>query len=284
MYYLKVALQKIYPPFFFKLLKFLQRSYFFAKNKGYSEEETIIYNYLNEFNIDSKYRFAVDIASQDGILGSQTLHLFKKKWNGIALEVDGYFFSVLASFYKNFSGVTLIKTKVTPFNILNILNVANCPQNFGFLSLDIDSFDYFILDEILKNYRPQLVCVEINENIPPPIKFTVKYDVDFNWDGLDSHFQGQSIEMVNELCLIHNYKIIELHYNNLFIIPIENEKYPSITPKEAFDSGYLYKSKRKKYFPWNRDMEEIFSLTIDNQIDFLNRKFSNYTDKYILKK
>lgn len=282
MYYLKIFLQKIYPPFIFALIKYLQRAYYFKKNSGYSREEATIYKYITHLNIEEKNKFAVDIAAQDGILGSQTLNLFKKNWSGIALEVDGQYFSSLSWFYRCFSKVTLIKTKVTPFNVVDILKVVNCPYDFGFLSLDIDSFDYYVLDKILKEYRPQLVCVEINENVPPPIKFTVLFSNDFSWDGLDSHFQGQSIEMVNELCLKYNYKIIDLHYNNLFIVPLEKIQFKTITSQDAYNHGYFLKSDRKRHFPWNHDMEILFSLKTDEQVKFLKKKFEKYEGKYIL--
>jgi hypothetical protein len=36
----------------------------------------------------------------------------------------------------------------------------------GLLNLDIDSWDYFVLEEILAEFRPQLAIVEVNRLIP----------------------------------------------------------------------------------------------------------------------
>ncbi len=282
-YYLKTFLQKIYPKFFYRILKNKQRNLQILKNREYSDEEPLINKFLEKLEIKNENKFAVDIASQDGVLGSQTILLYKNGWKGLAFEFDGYYFSVLAKYYIKLNDVQLIKSKISPDNILSFLKAAKCPINFGFLSLDIDSFDYYILDKILKKYRPSLICLEINENIPPPIKFTVEYDEFYNWDGLSSHFQGQSISKANELCLKYNYKIIELHYNNLFIVPFETENFYSLSPEDAYDKGYKSKKDRMDKFPWNKDMEMIFEMKNEEIISYLNEKYKEYEGKYSIK-
>ena len=102
-----------------------------------------------------------------------------------------------------------------PQNVVSILEAARCPRQFAFLSLDIDSYDHYLLDRILGAFRPGLICVEINETVPPPLKFTVSFHEDQQWAG--DHFQGQSISKCHELCVRYGYAIVELHYNNLFL-------------------------------------------------------------------
>ena len=86
------------------------------------------------------------------------------------------------------------------------------------LCLDIDGNDYWILDAILSDFRPALIVTEINEKIPPPIRFAVKYDPDFS---LRHHFYGYSIATLSDLCARHGYGILQLEYNNAFIAPLE---------------------------------------------------------------
>lgn len=282
LYTIKMTLQKIYPRFFYRFLKKNQRRYFFKRNFGYSEEESLIQSYLAELKISEKNKYAIDIASQDGILGSQTLLLYKNGWKGLAVECDGYYFSVLADFYQSFEKVSLIKSKITPDNVLNLIEGSGCPKNFGFLSLDIDSFDFFILDKILSENRPSLICLEINETIPPPIKFTVNYSDDFVWEGVESNFQGQSISKAYELCLKYDYKIINLNYNNLFIVPSETNNFKGISPENAYENGYKLKKDRKNKFPWNKNMEIVFDLNEQEMLDFFIKKFKKYEGKYTI--
>lgn len=59
---------------------------------------------------------------------------------------------------------------------------------------------------------------EINEDIPPPLRFVVKFDRDFQ---LRYHFYGYSIAALEDLCEKHNYGILTLEYNNAFLAPRE---------------------------------------------------------------
>jgi glycosyltransferase involved in cell wall biosynthesis len=248
--------------------------------RGFSNlsEEEIIEKYLDSLSIKNKY--CVDIAASDGITMSNTLFLFKRGWSGIALEFDAKMFSELALLYKEFSSVDLVKTKITPENIVSVLKACLCPKDFAFLNFDIDSYDFFVLDKLLSEFRPSLICAEINEKIPPPISFTVKYDPDHFWKG--DHFFGQSISKCFELCKKYDYDIVELHYNNLFLIPKELNTFEALLPEKAYNAGYLNKKDRKEKFPWNSDMESLLTMSKEHRIKFLKEKFKDYEGKYIL--
>jgi len=94
-----------------------------------------------------------------------------------------------------------------------------------FLNIDIDGYDYYVLDAILSTYRPHLITAEINENIPPPIKFSILYTKNGSWNGWSGkssdHFFGMSISKLYDLCIKHSYDLINLNYNNAFLMPHE---------------------------------------------------------------
>ncbi len=281
MLFLKTIRKKILPPIVLDFLAFTKNKVAIMRGKSaysFLDEEVIIKKYLNELSIKNKY--CVDIAASNGITMSNTYSLFKEGWDGMAVEFDSILFGELSNHYEKFSNVNLVKTKVIPDNVISILKSCLCPKEFAFLSFDIDSYDHYVLDELLSEYRPQLVCVEINEKIPPPISFTVKYSSDHVW-AVD-HFYGQSISMCYKLCIKYNYDIVELHYNNLFMVPKEVNKFNSLTPEEAYDVGYRNKKDRKEKFPWNKDMEELLVMDKENGIKFLAMKFEKYSGKFIL--
>jgi hypothetical protein len=242
------------------------------------DESLIIDKYLSQFNDTNK--FCVDIAASDGVSMSNTYDLFKKGYNGIAVEFDSEKFSKLAKTYKVFNSAYLVKTKVTPHNINHILKSCFCPKDFDFLNLDIDSYEYFVLDEMFKEFRPKLICLEINEKIPPPIKFTVLYDETHWWKG--DHFFGLSISKAYELCIKYNYSIVELEYNNLFLIPNEININNSLSPEIAYENGYKNRIDRKEKMPYNFDMEELLSLSKEDSIVFINEYFAKYKGKYTI--
>lgn len=249
-----------------------------SKKRGYSglEEESIILGYLNQ--LEHK-KIAVDIAAQNGINMSNTYSLYKAGYTGLAVECDSKFFASLANSYKDFENVMLSKIYVYPENVIQLLEAHQIPYDFGFLSFDIDGYDHFVLNELLAKYRPSLICAEINEKIPYPIKFTVKYDRAHVWD--KTHFYGQSISQLYILCEKYNYDLVDLHYNNAFLIAKEkNNKFLKLHPETAYLNGYKNQSDRLQKFPWNKDLDAALHMPPQEALKFMNDYFKNYVGKY----
>jgi hypothetical protein len=244
-----------------------------ARSRGiYSnfDEQLLIRKYLTALKIETGV--CVDIAAGDGVKISNTYSLFRQGWTGLAVEYDPTNFARLASAYRGFPGVNLSRSKVTPPNVVSLLKANDVPKNFSFLSLDIDGYDYFVLEQILGDFRPSLICVEINEKIPPPLKFTVKWDPRYVPSG--NHCYGQSICQMHTLCPLFHYSLVEVHYNNAFLIPEEINRYPSLTPEDGYRKGYLDQPDRKERFPWNANMEEVLRLPPEQAANFVNEFFS----------
>jgi hypothetical protein len=241
------------------------------------DEQSLTLRYLRDLAPGN--RCCVDIGASDGVSMSNTYALFGDGWEGIAVEYDGVKFSSLARAYELFSGVNLAKCKITPENVCALLEGNEVPERFAFLSLDIDGYDYFVLEQILSRFRPSLVCAEINEKIPPPVKFTVKWDPHYVW-AVD-HFYGLSISQLDVLCRQYQYSIVELHYNNAFIVPEEISVYPSLTPEQAYAGGYLGQADRTEKFPWNSDMEDLLSLQPQEAVTYVNEYFRKYAGKFV---
>jgi hypothetical protein len=258
-----------------------------SRSKQEPEPETQGYSSLDEDKLIQKYlrktphqKSCVDIAASDGTSASNTRALFEKSWEGLAVEFDGEKFAKLAASYASFPGARLSRNKISPDNVIPLLQAHGVPKNFGFLSLDIDSFDYFVLAKILSQFRPALICAEINEKIPPPLEFTVKYIPDHWWSG--DHFYGQSICQLHTLTSRHNYDIVELHYNNAFLIPSELNVFKSLTPEAAFRRGYVNKKDREIKFPWNKDADFLLTMSPVDARKSVNRMFKKYKGKYEL--
>jgi FkbM family methyltransferase len=244
---------------------------------SYLDEESIIEKYITAMPIEHQY--CVDIAASDGITMSNTYFLYKQGWSGLAVEYDSRKFASLSARYQEFPGVNLSRCMVTPENVIALLEGNHTPKKFGILNLDIDGYDYFVMDELLKVFRPSLICAEINENIPPPIKFTVKWHPNYSWN--EDCFFGQSLSQIHLLCEKYNYSLVEVHYNNAFLIPNELSPVPSMTPEEAHRKGYLEKPDRQQKFPWNAKLEEIHRMSPEEALSFLKHQlFEQYTGQF----
>lgn len=224
-------------------------------------------------------RYCVDIGAGDGRTMSNTLALHEQGWPGLSVEVDPESFRALAARHARFARSTLLRGRVTPDNVATVLAAAGVPADFAFLSVDIDGYDHFVLDALLALYRPALVCAEINEKVPPPLRFTVDYDPDYTWDG--THFYGQSICQLALLCARHRYAIVELEYNNCFLMP-EALAPRSLDPALAYRTGYAERPDRLVRFPWNADMEPLLGLDPPAAAAFLEAAFARHRGRYTL--
>lgn len=257
----------------------LQRAKQRLKQSGFSnfDEERMLERFIAELLPPDHSRTAVDIGAGDGMRGSNTYALYLAGWNGLGIEGDEKRARRLTRAYKNFEGVAALHALATPANVVELLKAHNVPREFGVLSLDIDSYDYRVLDTLLNTFRPRLVITEINEKIPPPVRFVVNYDPDFS---LQQHFFGYSIASLEDLCERHGYALIALEYNNAFLAPRELRGVLPLDAAAAYRGGYLERPDRRERFPNNSNMEALHSLAPAEAVAFLNRFFDRHKGKY----
>jgi len=251
----------------------------FKKKYSRLDEERIIEGYLQE--LDYSNNFVVDIGASDGIKMSNTYHLFKKGFSGLAIEADPEKYIQLKSNYSKFKNVKESNCKVYPDNIGEVLLKNGCPKDFLLLDLDIDSFDYFVLEAILKQFHPKIIVTEINESVPPPVKFKVLPSKEYVWKG--GHFFGYSIACLEDILESYGYTLARLHYNNAFLVSTKYWPGFSANIGESYREGYLEAKNRKRKFRYNKEMDELQTLSADKVIDRLNDKFKDQEGNYDLR-
>ena len=259
----------------------LHRAKLSLKRGGFSNsrEEQILAKYIAEFLSANYSKTAVDIGAGDGTRWSNSYALFANGWRGVGIEFDHRKFIKLAKAYKHCPGVYACRNRATPENIAPLLRSYGIEKEFGVLSLDIDGNDYWVLRAILSEFRPQLIVTEINEKIPPPIRFVVKYDPDFR---LRHHFFGYSIAVLGDLCEQSGYGILELEYNNAFLAPKELARDRFVDATTAYRLGYLDRPDRKERFRLNFDMEIVHSLSTEEVMKFLREFYAKYEGQFYL--
>jgi hypothetical protein len=251
------------------------------RQSGFSSfgEEQLINRYVAELLPAEHSRTLVDIGAGDGRTGSNTLALFKSGWTGVGVEWDGRKMRKLARVYEQLPGASACRLRVTPENVVPLLEAYGIESSFGLLSVDIDSYDYWVLDAVLESYRPRVVVTEINEKIPPPIRFRVKYDPDFR---SREHFYGYSISCLEELCARRGYALIDLEYNNAFLAPKELAGGRALTVEAAYRRGYLERPDRREKFHRNENMEALHAVRPEEGVRFIRQFFSTLAGKYEL--
>jgi hypothetical protein len=243
-------------------------------------EEQILQKYIAQLLPPAgASRTAVDIGAGDGVRGSNTYALFSNGWRGVGFEGSNRKVCKLAAAYKHYPQVSAANCVVTPENVVPLLKAYNIEREFGVLSLDIDSYDYWVLDALLAEFRPRIVVTEINEKIPPPIKFVVKYDPAFQ---MTHHFFGYSIQSLAELAARHNYAILEVEYNNAFLAPLELAGTLARDAADAYREGYAARPDRREKFRANANMEILHTLKPQEAVKFLDEFYAQHRGKYEL--
>lgn len=246
---------------------------------SHSNEQQILGKYVQELLPNERPRTVVDIGAGNGVRWSNSYALLLEGWKALAIEADEQKYALLSRLYRSFPLAHACQSRANPDNIRSLLKDFDIESDFGVLCLDIDGNDYWILDAILTAFRPALVVTEINEKIPPPIRFAVKYDPYF---ALRHHFYGYSIATLADLCARHRYGILQLEYNNAFLAPLELGRGRFLDADTAYAQGYRDRPNRKHRFPLNFDMETLLSMTPEEGLAFLRQFYSKEDGNYYL--
>jgi hypothetical protein len=169
-------------------------------------EEAFIEYILN--HIPSKGNHLVDIGANDGYFLSNTRHFIQEGFTHLLIDGDA----------KDMPDVK--EHFIKKDNIIDILRQYNTPVEFDLLSLDIDGIDLYVLEEVLKNYKPSLIIAEYNAMFPPNDSKTIAYDENFVWQ-LDDYF---GFSFAAGIKCAEKYDYVCIHENdslNLYFIPSE---------------------------------------------------------------
>lgn len=246
---------------------------------SHANEERILASYIEKLIPKDWPRTVVDIGAGNGVRWSNSYALLSSGWKALGIEADPQKYTLLEKAYGKFPQAQASNALADPENIGALLIQFGIEKNFGVLCLDIDGNDFWVLDAILADFRPGLVVTEINENIPPPLRFAVKFDPNFR---LRYHFYGYSIAALEDLCDKHQYGILELEYNNAFLAPAELGPGHFRDAETVYRQGYLDRPERKQRFASNLDMEAVHSLGREEGIRFLHDFYAADAGNYYL--
>ena len=134
----------------------------------------------------------VEIGVGDG-LQNNTAYLLLQGWQGVWVEGDEKAVARIRSHFQEYldaGRLRLVHAFVTAENITTLLAQSKVPQEFDFLSIDIDRNTYWVW-AALDTYRPRAVCVEYNAIFPPDVDWKVDYEPMRLWN--KSSYFGASL-------------------------------------------------------------------------------------------
>ena len=130
-------------------------------NFSQNGEDGIIEFLTNKLVKNNKY--FVEIGCGNGLENNST-NLVLNKWSGFVCDLQKNIkqYKRLLKIIKPKKNIGCFELLITLENLKRIIDEIEIKQ-ISFLSLDIDSYDFYIMLEMLKNYIfPKIICVEYN--------------------------------------------------------------------------------------------------------------------------
>jgi hypothetical protein len=94
---------------------------------------------------------------------------------------------------------------ISSSNINKLFKKYNVPEEFDFLSIDIDGQDFHVWNK-LENYKPRVVSIEMNHHIEPGKNKVMPLDDNWFWKG--NEMFGSSITALKELGNNKGYSLV----------------------------------------------------------------------------
>lgn len=212
-------------------------SYFikFAANKtSQGGEDGVLAKIFDLMKLNEKpRRMCVDVGAWNGIHLSNSYSLCWDRdypWDGVLIEADDERCQEMKALYAEKPNVICVNKHVDVYNhtsknfdsghlLKNILQEANVPLDFDFLSIDVDGADYHLWHQLSTRqpgvdddvvYVPKVVCVEFNPSIPNCIYFVQECDTRVH--------QGNSLLALFELGTQLGYELVATTtFNAIFV-------------------------------------------------------------------
>jgi len=165
---------------------------------------------------DARQLRAVNVGARGGRQQDPLYHVFNDLgYGGLQIEGDASVLGELVwhSGRMNRSGALyVVPTFASRAGIVDVLGRYGIPRDFDALKIDIGSLDYVILEGVLDGgYRPKIVMVECNMDIPPPLEWYIE-DVGFVYEPMrvvKGGYYGASASALFGLMARHGYRFVD---------------------------------------------------------------------------
>ena len=186
-------------------------------------EDGIIEKIFELIPASEQNNWCVEFGAWDGKHFSNTYNLiYNKKWHGVLIEGEKERWQMLVENYKGLDRVLAFNRLINfegKDTLDNVLLETDIPENFDFMSIDIDGLDYHIWDSV-KKYKPKVVVIEYNPFIPGNIGFVQEANFKVK--------HGNSILSITNLAKEKGYELICINQENAFYTDRKYFKYFNI--------------------------------------------------------
>jgi hypothetical protein len=187
--------------------------------------------------IGTTNKFYVDFGATETSNNSEVLHK-KHGFTGVLWNCDD-----TTCHYAN-----IHSERIVAENVVELFQKYNVPKEFDFLTVDVDFNDWYIVRNILREYRPRVFVTECNATFPPPIDKVVVYDPKGAPNFLDTYF-GASVQAFYNLARSLGYSMVSMESmgSNMFFVRDDIKESDVFYGKN--DLGTLYRTPKYGHGP-----------------------------------
>lgn len=217
-------------------------------------------------------RVAVNIGAKDGKQQDPTYPLFAEGYRGLAVEASSDFCPGKLSANLPAGNITKLCEFVDVERVGEQLARAGVPADVDVFKLDIDSVDCVVMQAVMDaGYRPKLVLVEVNEKVPPPVRFAMRLKPTpetpkptYRWQ-LD-HAYGCSLDAMSDVMGAFGYHLLHMDWDVAFFVPTCVCDAFGDVPHDtcrAYDAGYRKRAGRSRAYPHNWDVSHWLDMAAE---------------------
>jgi len=154
-------------------------------------------------------------------------------WSGLLVELSERSVELARAKFAANRGVAAIAARVTPANVNTLLASHGFDREVDILSIDIDSYDYWILEAL--TVAPRILVVEYNALFGPDRRVTIPLDQPL--DATPKGYGGASLAALTALANRKGYRLVTCENagaNAFFLRHDVAPGVPAVTPAAAY--------------------------------------------------
>jgi len=155
-------------------------------------------------------------------------------WSGLMIELSERSVEGARRKFAGNRGVTVVSARVTPDNVNELLAAHGYSGDVDLLSIDIDSYDYWVL-EALSATSPRILVLEYNALFGPDRRVTIPLDQPL--DETPKGYNGASLAALSDLAQRKGYRLVACEHagvNAFFLRHDMATDIPAVPVAQAF--------------------------------------------------
>ncbi|HEY6510228.1 MAG TPA: hypothetical protein VIY56_19530 [Vicinamibacterales bacterium] len=155
-------------------------------------------------------------------------------WSGLMIELSESSVRSARQRFAGNRGVTVVSARVMPENVNALMEQHGFAGEVDVFSIDIDSYDYWVLDALTAS-SPRILILEYNALFGPDRRVTIPLGQSL--DGVPKGYQGASLSALTDLAVKKGYRLVACEPAGVNAFFVRNDiapTLPGITAAEAY--------------------------------------------------